>query len=172
MASGQEESAHAPVFIRTAANRDIPSIRALLGEAWHATYDDIYGVEKVTAITSEWHSIEALEKQRNTPGSEFVIADTGTQILGMAYATQHAKTVKLHQLYVSPAAQGRNIETELLQEIIFCLDGADEITLEVDPSNTGAIGFYEAFGFHKSGETANCGQDASGIPAHIFSLKL
>ena len=39
------------MFVRTAGAQDIKAIRALLIETWHATYDSIYGVEKVTEIT-------------------------------------------------------------------------------------------------------------------------
>ena len=41
------------MFVRTASARDLPAIRALLVATWHDTYDGIYGVERVTAITDE-----------------------------------------------------------------------------------------------------------------------
>lgn len=34
-------------FVRTAGERDLDKVRALLAETWHATYDTFYGVEKV-----------------------------------------------------------------------------------------------------------------------------
>ena len=37
--------------MRTASERDLDAMRALLVETWHATYDAIYGVDRVTAIT-------------------------------------------------------------------------------------------------------------------------
>lgn len=159
-------------FVRTASRRDLSAIRDLLVETWHATYDSIYGAAKVKEINDEWHATAALEKRLSMPHSEFVVADDGKILLGMAFASQREKRVTLHQLYVSPSAQGRNIGTDLLQEIIFCFDGANEISLEVDPANTGAIRFYEAFGFEKSGETANCGAEGSGIPAAVYSMKI
>ncbi len=48
------------MFVRTASERDLVAIRALLVETWHATYDAIYGAAKVTEITDEWHSIASL----------------------------------------------------------------------------------------------------------------
>ena len=41
--------------IRVVTPRDIPAIRDLLVAAWHATYDSIFGSEKVTEITDSWH---------------------------------------------------------------------------------------------------------------------
>ncbi len=38
-------------FVRTASERDLEKVRALLVETWHATYDTFYGVEKVNELT-------------------------------------------------------------------------------------------------------------------------
>jgi hypothetical protein len=42
------------MFVRTAGERDLAAVRDLLVETWHATYDSIYGAERVTEITDEW----------------------------------------------------------------------------------------------------------------------
>ena len=42
------------MWVRTASKRDLPAISRLLGETWHATYDAIYGAERVGEITGEW----------------------------------------------------------------------------------------------------------------------
>ena len=34
------------MFVRTAGERDLAEVRALLVETWHATYDAIYGAEQ------------------------------------------------------------------------------------------------------------------------------
>ena len=39
------------MFVRSAGERDLAAVRELLVETWHATYDPIYGAERVTAIT-------------------------------------------------------------------------------------------------------------------------
>ncbi len=161
-----------PVFVRTATKRDLPAIRALLVEAWHTTYDAILGLEAVNEITENWHSIEALERRLSVPASEFIVADDGEIFHGMAFANQAEKTVHLHQLYILPTSKGRGIGTELMQEIFFCFDSAETISLEVHPENTGAIGFYKAGGFAQIGTTENCGRDNSTIPALILTRKL
>ena len=82
-------------------------MRALLVETWHATYDAIYGADRVTEITDDWHSIASLKARLVRPNSEFLVADDGKRIGGMAYAaaTKDPSIVMLHQLYVQPGLQ-------------------------------------------------------------------
>ena len=47
-------------FVRTAGRNDLEAISELLGVTWHATYDAIYGVERVREITASWHSVQEL----------------------------------------------------------------------------------------------------------------
>jgi ribosomal protein S18 acetylase RimI-like enzyme len=161
------------VFVRTASDRDLDAIRALLVETWHATYDSIYGLERVTAITDDWHSLPALKRRLDQPSAEFLVADDGKRLGGMAYASVDAmgKTVMLHQLYVRPAFQGHGIGGMLLDEIVESFPDATLFKLEVEEANAGAIGFYISQGFVQSGRTANCGAEQSGIPALIFERR-
>ena len=161
-----------PVFIRTANRRDLPAIQNLLVETWHATYDPIFGADMVRKITSIWHSIEALEAKLSAPLSEFIVADDGSSIHAMAFASQIEKTVELHQLYVLPASQGKGIGTELMQELFFCFDGADTMKLDVHPQNTNAVGFYRSGGFSEIGKCDVAGPDGIVIPHVILARKL
>lgn len=161
------------MFVRTASERDLGAIRELLVETWHATYDPIYGAARVTAITDDWHSLSALKRRLEQPNGEFLVADDGRQLGGMAYASSEAtgKTVMLRQLYVRPAFQGRGIGGMLLDEVIESFPDATLFKLEVEEANAGAIGFYVSQGFVQSGRTANCGADQSGIPALLFERR-
>ncbi len=162
------------MFVRTAAPSDLPAIRALLVETWHATYDAVYGVEKVTAITDDWHSIAALTARLERLDAEFVVADDGAEIAGMAFASAAAdgKTVTLSQLYVRPGRQGQGIGGLLLDEIIDSFPDAAVVRLEVEPANGRAVAFYRAQGFVEAGRTENCGRDQSGIPALVMERAL
>ena len=55
------------IWVRTASRNDLPAIRNILVETWHATYDDIYGVARVNEICENWHSLEALEENFQRP---------------------------------------------------------------------------------------------------------
>ena len=161
------------MFVRTASERDLKAVRDLLVETWHATYDAIYGVERVAAITDDWHSLASLGRRLAQPNSEFLVADDGKEIGGMAYAVADVdgKSVTLSQLYVLPRFQGRGIGGMLLDEVLDSFPDATVLRLEVDEQNAAAIGFYRAQGFAECGRTANCGADQSGIPALLFERR-
>jgi ribosomal protein S18 acetylase RimI-like enzyme len=158
------------MFVRTASERDLAAVRALLVETWHATYDAIYGVQRVTEITDDWHSIASLKARLSRPNSEFLVADDGKAIGGMAYAaaTTDPKLVMLHQLYVHPSFQRAGIGKMLLDEIEDSFPDARTLRLEVEAANVSALAFYRANGFVEAGATANCGAAQSGIPALVF----
>lgn len=142
------------MFVRTASGRDLEAVRDLLIETWHATYDPIYGAERVTRITDEWHSIAALQARLDAPMSEFLVADDGRTIGGMAFAdtVDDGKTVTVRQLYVRPDHQGRGIGGMLLDEVEGCFPDAVRIRLEVETRNEKAVAFYVAQGFARTGE--------------------
>jgi ribosomal protein S18 acetylase RimI-like enzyme len=157
------------MWIRTASERDLKEIRALLVETWHDTYDDIYGVEKVNAITDAWHSISALKAKLTMPLSEFVVADSGKRILGIAFASSNdGRIVELHQLYVQPAQQGQGAGKALLTEIEACFPEVRLVRLEVEAANHKSVAFYRSNGFEEAGKTDNCGAAGSGIAALIM----
>lgn len=161
------------MWIRTAGSGDLEAIQALLVETWHDTYDSLYGSERVEAITREWHSLDALRARLTQPLSEFVVADTGQAILGMAFASSRdGRLIDLHQLYVRPSAQGQGAGRALLEEIEACFPEADRVRLEVEAENHRAVTFYRMSGFEPVGETQNCGTDNSGIPAIIYEKRV
>lgn len=156
------------MFVRTAGERDLEAVRALLVETWHATYDGIYGTAKVTEITDEWHSVARLKQRLGEPNSEFLVADDGKAIAGVAFAQAQDETVKLRQLYVRPAMQGRGIGGMLLDEIEGCFPDARKVRLEVEPANERAVAFYLAQGFVETGTVSDCGRQGSGIAASVY----
>lgn len=157
------------MFVRTAGERDLAAIRALLVETWHATYDAIYGAKRVTEITDDWHSIASLKARLTRPNSELLVADDGKRIGGMAFAaaTTDPKIVLLNQLYVLPACQRQGIGQALLDEVEASFPEANILRVEVEEANKPAIDFYLSKGFLPAGSTTDCG-GGSGLPALIF----
>lgn len=147
------------MFVRTASERDLAAIRSLLVETWHATYDAIYGPDRVTEITDEWHSISALRARLTCPNSEFLVADDGTEIGGVAFAVSEngGATVVLRLLYVLPRQQGRGIGGLLLDEVIDSFPEGRLIRLEVEAANGRAVAFYEGQGFVATGGVSQYG---------------
>ena len=162
-------------FVRSASEADLPKVAALLGRSWHATYDALYGADKVAEITASWHSVDALRRRLARPESEFVVADDGSRIGGMAYAAMdkdEGDVVNLHQLYVDPELTGQGIGRDLFAEVETCFPAAKRMRLEVEPKNERAIRFYSGLGFYEVGFTKNCGSQQSGIPATILEKTL
>ncbi|MDQ0320337.1 ribosomal protein S18 acetylase RimI-like enzyme [Pararhizobium capsulatum DSM 1112] len=141
-------------FVRTATERDLPAISKLLSETSHATYDALYDAEKIDEISTKWHSVAALKANLAGKNAEFLVADNGKTIGGMAYAamseTLH-ETAVLHQLYVLPAFQRQGIGRDLFAELETCFPYAGRMRLEVEENNAKAIAFYEAHGFAPEG---------------------
>ncbi|MDQ0453970.1 GNAT family N-acetyltransferase [Rhizobium paknamense] len=162
-------------FVRTATEGDLEKVRRLLCETWHATYDAIYGAVKVEQITSQWHSPAALKARLERRDGEFLVADDGRQIGGMAFAAMApnmAKTAMLHQLYVHPSFQRQGIGRDLFAELETCFPDAEVMRLEVEPQNSGAIAFYTAHGFVEVDRIDNCGGEANGIPVLVMEKPL
>ncbi len=162
-------------FVRTASERDLQKVRTLLVETWHATYDGIYGADKVQEITESWHSLVALKANLAHKGGEFLVADDGKRIGGMAFgvmADNMAKTALLRQLYVHPELQRQGIGRDLFAELESCFPDAEVMRLEVEPKNTAAIAFYEAHGFVEVDRIKDCGVVGSGIEAIVMEKPL
>jgi ribosomal protein S18 acetylase RimI-like enzyme len=141
------------VFVRTASERDLPAISALLAETWHATYDGLYGAAGVTDISTRWHSVDWLRQMLRRPGSEFVVADTGDLLAGAGYAVLDAagEVVELQELDVRPDMQGHGVGGLLLAELEASFVDASLMRLDVEARNERAVAFYRANGFAEVG---------------------
>lgn len=138
----------AGLVIRDAEAADLPAVRALLVETWHATYDGIYGWRRVAEMTNAWHSVEALSAQLGRDGGAFLVAVLGEDIVATASARlEQDRAAMLTRLYVLPLHQGSGIGRTLLQVTLACFPDAPVARLEVEGQNEPAIAFYERMGF-------------------------
>lgn len=138
------------MFIRTASERDLEAVKTLLVETWHATYDPIYGAEGVTEISERWHSLLWLKQLMRRPRSEFIVADTGSELAGMAYAAireNDVGVVEVEELDVRPAMQSKGVGRMLLAELEESFWDCRLMQLEVEEKNIRALDFYRAGGF-------------------------
>jgi ribosomal protein S18 acetylase RimI-like enzyme len=134
--------------VRAATVNDLPAIRDLLVETWHATYDPIYGAKRVTEITNDWHSLPSLKARLAREGAEFLVAEVDSQLAGMAFAAPgDAGQIVLFQLYVLPSHQGSGVGSRLLEDVENRFADAKSIRLEVEEANLQARRFYERKGF-------------------------
>ncbi|PZU22111.1 MAG: GNAT family N-acetyltransferase [Shinella sp.] len=162
-------------FVRTASRSDLEKVRALLAASFHATYDDLYGPKKVQELIDAWHGAATLEKHLEAKGAEFLVADDGKRIGGMAYARRkddRPETVVLHQLYVHPDCHRQGIGRDIFAELETCFPGVDLMELEVEPRNTKAVAFYSAHGFVPVEEVEIESGPAKGLKALIMHKPL
>ena len=158
-------------FIRTATRQDVEAISQLLRTTWHHTYDAMWGPEQVEKVTRSWHSAQALMRNMNRPSGEFLVADNGEMIAGVAFAAaseKESRAVILYQLYVLPEFQRCGIGADLLKEILDSFPEASRIKCEVEQENTAAMNFYQAHGFSLSlQEAANKNSLEGGAPCWL-----
>jgi ribosomal protein S18 acetylase RimI-like enzyme len=150
----------ADLVIRDAEAADLPAVRALLVETWHATYDGIYGWRRVAEITNAWHSPDALRAQLGRDEGVFLVALVGAEIVATASARpERDGAALLTRLYVLPARQGVGIGRTLLQVALACFPQAPVARLEVESQNEPAIAFYERMGFSLQRQARFDGRD-------------
>jgi ribosomal protein S18 acetylase RimI-like enzyme len=162
-------------FVRTAGERDLEKVRALLVESFHTAYDRFYGEAKVNELIAHLFSPVALKARLAKKNAEFVVADSGKDIGAVGYAVMSedmAKTAILHLLYVRPALQRQGIGRDMFAELETCFPDAEIMRLEVEPKNQEAIGFYSRLGFSEVGRNENIGPGQSGIPTLILEKHL
>ncbi|MGL5114942.1 MAG: GNAT family N-acetyltransferase, partial [Beijerinckiaceae bacterium] len=162
----------AALSIRTASAADLVQIRDVLVTTWHATYDAIYGREKVTEITGRWHSIDNLARQIDQPLQAFLVAEyAGTVQATASAAITRDGLLKLNRLYVRPESHRQGIGRLMLDEVFARFPLAFGCELEVEPQNRHAVAFYARHGFDLAGDVSNCGGD-SGVGAKIMRRQL
>ena len=144
--------------IRDVAESDVPAVRDVLVTTWHATYDPIYGPEKVAEVVASWHTVPRLAGQIGQPGAAFLLAAKSGRVVATAHANRAADgSVRLNRLYVLPEEQGSGVGSRLLKAALARFPEAERITLEVEPRNTAAIAFYERHGFRSERQQSTCG---------------
>lgn len=148
------------LIIRDAEAADLPAVRGLLVETWHATYDGIYGWRRVAEITNAWHSLDNLTAQLGRDSGAFLIALVGDEIIATSSARlEPDRAALLTRLYVLPQYQGVGVGRTLLQVTLACFPQAPVARLEVESQNEPAIVFYERMGFFLQRQARFDGRD-------------
>lgn len=137
------------VAVREATAADVPAIRTVASDAWHAAYDQILGRETVDETLERWYDPERLEL--DIEEEAVVVAERSDTVVGFAHTglTDEPGAYALKRLYVDPTHWGAGIGTVLLVrvETIAREAGASRLVLGVLADNERAVSFYEARGF-------------------------
>ena len=139
------------VVITAATAADIPVVQRLAGTIWRQHYPGILSAEQIEYMLAQGYSRSALERFVVTDHGGLALATMDGQTIGFVawYRTEASATMKLDKLYVLPKVHGNGVGRALIEEVVAnaraC--GCDEVTLNVNRGNTGAISAYERCGF-------------------------
>jgi ribosomal protein S18 acetylase RimI-like enzyme len=163
----------ADVTFRQVTPSDLVAVRAALIETWHATYDGIYGPDKVRDITTRWHNVLALAAQIEQSDTAFLLAERDGDVIASSFAGRiEPDVVHLYRLYVRPSAQAHGVGVALMQATFAALPSVSRYRLEVEPRNSAAIAFYQRHGFVQIGTVSDCGAAIGGANSGIAALVL
>lgn len=135
------------INLKIATIEDIPLIQSIAEQTWRPTYGDILTEEQTLFMLDMMYSSESLTRQFET--NTFIVAYEGDTPLGFAgFEPKDDGVMKLHKLYMLPAAQGKGIGKLLILEVAKYASeqGLRYIHLNVNRNNR-AIGFYQKQGF-------------------------
>lgn len=142
--------------IRPATEPDLPALRRLLAETWHATYNALLGPDHVTEITDAWHAIPVLRGQIDQSGSAFLVAEQNGMLVGHVHTREEpGGLVYLGRLYVHPGHQRHGTGRRLPRTALDRHPTATRVWLRVAAENTQAVAFYHREGFAIVNETTD-----------------
>ena len=145
------------IIIGTAVADDVVGVRELLVKTWHDTYDDLYGVERVTELTDTWHAPKALATEIARDDAAFLVTLLKGTVVGHAFALERDNVALLKRLYVLPPFQRQGIGGMLLAKVVRQFSRATRVRLTVEARNVKALSFYRGHGFVVGSETTEEG---------------
>ncbi|EPR69378.1 GNAT family N-acetyltransferase [Cyclobacterium qasimii] len=163
--------------IHKATVQDIPEIQSIAKTTWPVAFDGILSQSQLDYMMRMMYNTQELTSQIEGGKIIFWLAAIGKQSLGfMAYESQLPiqPQIKIHKLYILPAAQGKGVGKGLLNNLeeYGRSNGFETVTLNVNKYNSSAIKFYEKRGFEKiKAEIIPIGQDYI-MDDYVFTKKL
>lgn len=142
------------VDVRTARVENVPAIRAVASEAWHAAYGDVLPESAIEERLAEWYSPEAVERAVTAEETVYLVAvDDGAvgYASGAAGSEGGPETATLTSIYVHPNRWGRGIGGQLLEDLCGRLREREfeRLRAVVLSENDIGLSFYEREGFEQ-----------------------
>lgn len=136
-----------PVTIRRLAYADLPQVIAIERRSFPTPWSLAMFVLELSKPSSI--CLAAFEPQRGR----------GAKLLGYVICSRYAEVWHVMNIAVDPTRRRRAVATQLLEAVIEQAGASKSYTLEVRPSNPGAITLYERFGFRTAGTRPRYYQD-------------
>jgi diamine N-acetyltransferase len=139
-----------PLSIRRANAADIPLLREMAERTWRQCYAAILSPEQMDYMLARMYAPEAIT-QEMADGVIWELAIEEDAPLGFHSCafSPGDECLKLHKLYVLPAAQGSGFGKALLARVRALAEalGARKIWLQVNKNNASAIRAYKRAGY-------------------------
>jgi GNAT superfamily N-acetyltransferase len=152
------------IRVRVPTPADGPEIGRVQVQAWKRAYVGLMALEFLAGLDEvergeAWHQrLVARERRRTEPEVEFLVAERGGELLGMATVgpdRDHpgGSEGELRMINVTPRAWGTGVGPALLDaaEVRLCALGFETAVLWVVTGNTRARRFYERQGWRPDG---------------------
>ena len=137
----------ADVTIRPAALADLASVRAIVSQAWMASYGPIVGDDKVAGMAAVLLSDIFLRELITGGRADTPIAFVGDKAAATAVARREDNCLHVLRLYVAPRFQRRGLGVALLAWLAARQRAELPIRVEAAAANEGALRFYAREGF-------------------------
>jgi len=154
-----KEAAGQEVTIERAKPEDAEAIMTLKRSAWLKAYvspehgiteEDLFAKFDLPTAIENWRGGIASEAQQSDKAT--FVARVHGRVVGYTSPDTQDGQKRIGALYVSPDEQKHGVGSKLLQRAITWHGRDDDIYLRVVSYNQNAIGFYEHFGFQKTGK--------------------
>lgn len=159
------------ITIRTASLEDAQAIVSLGIRTFRDTFDDVNTPENMMRYLNQTFTVKKISEEIREPGSLFLLAERGEEIIGYARVRnsqtpvelKHFKSLEIERLYADKRFLGKRVGYLLMSQCIqFAEDNGYEVVwLGVWENNERAIAFYRKWQFERFGEhTFMLGDDA------------
>jgi diamine N-acetyltransferase len=141
-----------------ASPADIPLLRQLAHEIWHAHYPGIISVEQVDYMLARMYGQATIARELASGVTWEIIRADATPIGYLSFSLEWAESrVNLHKVYVAMAWQGQGVGQAALARIrdFAIAAGVAAVSLYVNKRNDKAIRAYQRAGFRIAESVVN-----------------
>jgi ribosomal-protein-alanine N-acetyltransferase len=108
----------------------------------------------LAAFGQFWHNTEDTLRRARAQCASATVAEDASGVIGYQISTKSPIGVHLARLAVKPEAQGRDVGTALVSQLIrqFNADGSARLSVNTQADNNASLSLYRKMGFVRTGE--------------------
>lgn len=138
----------------TAAEEDIPTLRALAGRIWRESYAKMISPAQMAYMLAWMYSAETIRRELSEGVLWEIVRLDGDDIGYLSVTFGADGVAKLHKLYLLPELQGKGHGQAVLAHVFALASEQEmrEVRLQVNKQNVRAQRAYERYGFGRMEE--------------------